>query len=86
MKIIVDGGSGRMGSQAVERLGARGHAVLAASPNGGDVGPGRDGPNAARIGAASFADWLDDASLTRHRQGILKPPGCPTARSLRGRH
>ena len=35
MKITVIGGSGRIGSRLVEKLRARGHKVLAASPNSG---------------------------------------------------
>ena len=35
MKIVVIGGSGRIGSKLVEKLGAKGHQVIAASPSTG---------------------------------------------------
>ena len=33
MKIVVIGGTGRIGSQVVQNLGARGHQAVPASPN-----------------------------------------------------
>ena len=67
MKIVVIGGSGRVGSSVVRRLSARGHEVLSASPSTGvDTITGK-GLAEAMKGASVVVDvsnapvWDDDA-------------------------
>ncbi|HET7924244.1 MAG TPA: NAD(P)H-binding protein, partial [Rhodanobacteraceae bacterium] len=69
MKIVVLGGTGRIGSKVVARLRDRGHEVIAAAPqNGVDILTG-EGLEAAMVGArvvidlANSPSFEDDAAL-----------------------
>jgi uncharacterized protein YbjT (DUF2867 family) len=63
MKIVVIGGSGLIGSQLVERLRARGHEVLPASPNSGVNTITREGLPEALSGADVVVDVANSPSF-----------------------
>jgi uncharacterized protein YbjT (DUF2867 family) len=69
MKIVVIGGSGRVGSNVVRRLVARGHDPVAASPDTGVDSITGEGLADVMAGAAAVVDvsnapvWDDDAVL-----------------------
>jgi uncharacterized protein YbjT (DUF2867 family) len=69
MKIVVIGGTGLIGTKLVKNLGARGHDVLAASPNTGVNAITREGLAEAVDGAdvvvdvANAPNWEDQAVL-----------------------
>jgi uncharacterized protein YbjT (DUF2867 family) len=69
MKIVVIGGTGLVGSKLVEKLRARGHEVLAASPDTGVNTLTGDGLGEALEGAQVVVDvsnaplWEDDAVM-----------------------
>ena len=63
MKIVVIGGTGRIGSKVVARLRDRGHEVVAAAPqNGVDILTG-EGVAAAMVGARTVIDLANSPSL-----------------------
>jgi uncharacterized protein YbjT (DUF2867 family) len=77
MKIVVIGGTGRIGSKVVQRLRDRGHEVIAAAPqNGIDVLTG-EGLEAAMVGTRVVVDlanspsFEDEASLHFFRMAGL---------------
>jgi uncharacterized protein YbjT (DUF2867 family) len=67
MKIVVIGGTGRVGSNVIRRLAAQGHEAVAASPNTGVDTVSGDGLAEALAGADVVVDvsnapvWEDDA-------------------------
>jgi uncharacterized protein YbjT (DUF2867 family) len=69
MKIVVIGGTGRVGSNVVRRLAAQGHDAVAASPNTGVNTITGEGLEDVMVGAdvvvdvANAPDWADDAVL-----------------------
>jgi uncharacterized protein YbjT (DUF2867 family) len=69
MKIVVIGGTGRVGSNVVRRLAAQGHDAVAASPNTGVNTITGEGLEDVMVGAdvvvdvANAPDWDDDAVL-----------------------
>lgn len=62
MKIVVIGGSGRIGSKVVNQIRARGHEAVAASPNSGVNTVTREGLAEAMKGAAVVVDVSDSPS------------------------
>lgn len=63
MKIVVIGGSGLIGSKLVRILAARGHEVLAASPNSGVNTITGEGLDAALQGASVVVDVANSSSF-----------------------
>ncbi|MBA2125406.1 NmrA family transcriptional regulator [Hyphomicrobium methylovorum] len=63
MKIVVIGGSGLIGSKVVNLLRAKGHDVLAASPNSGVNTITREGLAAALAGASVVVDVANSPSF-----------------------
>jgi len=63
MKIVVIGGTGLIGSKTVERLRARGHEVLAASPNSGVNTLTGEGLAEALAGAQVVVDLANSPSF-----------------------
>jgi uncharacterized protein YbjT (DUF2867 family) len=63
MKIVVIGGTGLIGSKTVERLRAKGHDVLAASPNSGVNTITGEGLAAALAGAKVVIDLANSPSF-----------------------
>src|SRR4029079_17661024 len=69
MKIVVIGGTGRVGSNVVRRLAAQGHDAVAASPDTGVDTISGQGLDEAMAGADVVVDvsnapaWEDDAVL-----------------------
>jgi uncharacterized protein YbjT (DUF2867 family) len=69
MKIVVIGGSGRIGTKVVDNLRQRGHEVVAASPSAGVNTITGEGLAGALTGAEVVVDvanapvWEDDAVL-----------------------
>lgn len=63
MKIVVIGGSGLIGSKTVERLRAKGHEVVAASPNTGVNTLTGEGLDEALAGASVVLDLANSPSF-----------------------
>jgi uncharacterized protein YbjT (DUF2867 family) len=63
MKIVVIGGTGRVGSNIVATLSAKGHAVVAAAPNTGVNALTGEGLAAALAGAAVVVDVANSPSF-----------------------
>lgn len=63
MKIVIIGGTGLIGSKTVERLRARGHDVLAASPNNGVNSLTGEGLAEALAGAEVVIDLANSPSF-----------------------
>lgn len=63
MKIVIIGGTGLIGSKTVERLRAKGHDVLAASPNGGVNTYSGEGLSEALSGAEVVIDLANSPSF-----------------------
>ena len=63
MKIVVIGGSGRIGSKLVQKLAARGHQVIAASPSSGVNTITGEGLAEALSGAQTVVDVANSPSF-----------------------
>ena len=63
MKIVVIGGSGRIGSKLVQKLGAKGHQVIAASPSTGVNSITGEGLAEAFAGAQVVVDVANSPSF-----------------------
>jgi uncharacterized protein YbjT (DUF2867 family) len=63
MKIVVIGGSGRIGSKVVAKLGERGHEVVAASPKSGVNAVTGEGLAEALVGARVVVDVANSPSF-----------------------
>src|SRR5258708_18564601 len=63
MKIVVIGGSGRIGSKLVQKLVARGHEVIAASPSSGVNTLTGEGLAQALSGAQTVVDVANSPSF-----------------------
>ncbi|KAB2670008.1 uncharacterized protein YbjT (DUF2867 family) [Ochrobactrum sp. RC6B] len=63
MKIVVIGGTGLIGSKTVERLQAKGHEAVAASPNSGVNAVTGEGLDTALLGAEVVVDLANSPSF-----------------------
>lgn len=89
MKIIVMGGSGLIGSKVVQKLTARGHAAVAASPSAGVDSLTGAGLDAALTSADALIDvtnspsFADDAVLTFFQTSTRNPQRAGAAARVR---